>query len=223
MVDIKDNTVPATNQVIHSSKVMTLGKEDAKIRILIVGNSITRHGPKEDIGWTFDHGMAASVPEKDYVHLLYGMLVKSGYDVLVRVRQGAVWEREFSSPSTVEEEFREDRAFNADVVVFRLGENIPVGMQKGTKVALEKFIEYICPKTGQAVFTTCFWKNPLVDDAIRQVAKERNEQCVEINCERDDQMALGLFWHKGVAMHPGDKGMQMIADRIFPAVEKALK
>ena len=222
MVDIKENTVPSINQVKHSAKVMTLGSKDAKFKILIVGNSITRHGPKEDIGWNLDHGMAASAPEKDYVHLLYNMLTNAGYDVLVRVRQGAVWEREFSSFCTVEEEFIEDKAFNADVVVFRLGENIPVDKQKGTKVALEKFIDYICPK-GKTVYSTCFWKNPVVDGAIRQVAKERNEQCVEINCETDDQMALGLFWHKGVAMHPGDKGMQMIADRIFPAVEKALE
>lgn len=39
-------------------------------RILFCGNSLTRHGPKADIGWTNDWGMAASAPERDYVHLL---------------------------------------------------------------------------------------------------------------------------------------------------------
>jgi len=29
---------------------------------------------------------------------------------------------------------------------------------------------------------------------------------------------LGLFAHKGVAMHPGDKGMEMIAEKIAQAV-----
>lgn len=218
MIDIKDNTVPATDQTINSSDLLVLGKDSAKIKILIVGNSITRHGPKEQIGWSFDHGMAASVPEKDYVHLLYNMITSAGYEVCMRVRQGATWELRFSEPNAVENEFALDRAFNADVVLFRLGENIPVKMQKGTKVALEKFIDYICPPNKKTVFTTCFWENPVVDDAIRQVAKERGEQCVEIGCESDEQMALGQFWHKGVAMHPNDNGMQMIADRVFKAI-----
>ena len=31
------------------------------------------------------------------------------------------------------------------------------------------------------------------------------------------------FWHKGVEGHPGDLGMQMIADKIWEAVEKIIR
>ncbi len=39
-------------------------------RILFLGNSITKHGPKADIGWTGNWGMAASAEDKDYVNLV---------------------------------------------------------------------------------------------------------------------------------------------------------
>jgi hypothetical protein len=32
--------------------------------------------------------------------------------------------------------------------------------------------------------------------------------------------ADGLFEHKGVAMHPGDKGMEAIAERIFSVMQR---
>ncbi|MEI6540199.1 MAG: hypothetical protein WCO86_11845, partial [Planctomycetota bacterium] len=39
-------------------------------RILVLGNSLTLHGPKAEIGWAGNWGMAASAQDKDYVHLL---------------------------------------------------------------------------------------------------------------------------------------------------------
>ena len=66
--------------------------------------------------------------------------------------------------------------------------------------------------------TTCFWKNEIVDDGIRDLAAMRGEPCVDIVCTAEDQMALEPFDHKGVAMHPGDRGMEMIAEKIAQAV-----
>ena len=43
-------------------------------KILIIGNSISRHHVKPSIGWTSHWGMAASAREKDYVHILISEL-----------------------------------------------------------------------------------------------------------------------------------------------------
>ena len=51
------NTVKGENQV--SQHVTFEGNLDGSPRIMFVGNSVTRHATKEDIGWYGDWGMAA--------------------------------------------------------------------------------------------------------------------------------------------------------------------
>lgn len=217
MVDIKNNTVKADHQMANaSSTVSYLGDPNAPLKVLVIGNSITRHGPKAEIGWNCDWGMAASAPEKDYVHRLYAKLCEAGRNAYFMIRQGSNWEIAYDKPDILDG-FTAERAFAADIVVYRLGENVKKEMKPRFREKLEALIRYICP-TGRVIFTTCFWKNEIVDDAIRDLAAKRGEPCVDISCTADTQTAIGLFEHKGVAMHPGDAGMEMIASRIAEAI-----
>ena len=222
MIDIKNNTVDASNQMVNVSSIVSyMGKKDAALKILVVGNSITRHGPKPDIGWPRDWGMAASAPEKDYVHLLYAKLCAAGVNPYMMIRQASGWEIGYLGEGILDK-FNDERAFDADIVVYRLGENVKKDMKHAFREKIEAFIGHICPR-GKVVFTTCFWKNEIVDDGIRDLAAVRGEQCVDIVCTAEDQLALEPFEHKGVAMHPGDKGMEMIADRVAAAVLAEVK
>ena len=160
-MDYKKNNVSACNQMINSSELSFLGNKNAKVRILIVGNSITRHGPKEDIGWAGDWGMAASAPEKDYVHRLYAKLTGNGCDVYMRIRQASFWERNYRD-DILKEYYTQDRDFEADIVIFRLGENVQEEDTPYFKEAIEKFIRFICPKRGKTIFTTNARNGPLL-------------------------------------------------------------
>ena len=221
MVDIKNNTVDATNQMVNVSSIVSyMGDKNAPLKILVVGNSITRHGPKPEIGWERDWGMAASTPEKDYVHLLYAKLCAAGVNPYMMIRQASGWEIGFLNENILDK-FAEERAFDADIVVYRLGENVKKDTKYAFREKLEAFINHICPR-GKVVFTTNFWENEIVDDAIRDLAAKRGEVCVDICCEGEEQTAIGLFEHKGVAMHPGDKGMEMIAERVAGAILEML-
>ena len=116
------------------------------------------------------------------------------------------------------------RAFAPDLLIFRLGENIKTPTDEGGRARLEKafsdLVSYINPR--RVLFTTCFWKHGILDEAIRELARKMGMPLVELSDlgEDDAYMAVGLFAHGGVAHHPGDLGMATIAERIYGAMEE---
>lgn len=213
---IKQNTVPAENQMANSSEVSFLGNKDAKMRILVVGNSITRHGPCEEIGWYGDWGMAASTSEKDFVHRLYAKIKDGGKDAYMCIRQCAFWERNYLLDNILNN-YNDEKKFNAGVIIFRLGENVEEKNKPFFEESAGKFIGYLKGAKTKVIFTTCFWKNKVVDDAIRDISNKNNYSCIELGDLGDDSemRATGQFEHSGVAAHPSDKGMENIAERIY--------
>lgn len=91
------------------------------------------------------------------------------------------------------------------------------------EIALENLISYICVKNAKVVFLTCFWVLPEVDGAIERVAIKRGDTFIQANFATDESnMAIGKFEHAGVACHPGDEGMEKIADVIYHAIQKII-
>ena len=89
----QENIVPAENQ---NSGCYFEVKDGDGLRVLFVGNSITKHGIKPDIGWNRDCGMAASSVEKDYVHILSARIAREQPDAAIRILQVGEYERNFS-------------------------------------------------------------------------------------------------------------------------------
>ena len=210
-------SVSAKNQVIESDLVSFIGNSNAKYRVLVLGNSITRHGPKADIGWVGDWGMAASSADNDFVHRLFGMLTESGKDVYMRIRQGAHWECNFNKEDCLPA-FEADRDFDPDLIVFRLGDNVKLSDTPYFKDALIKFISFLKKDNTKFVFTTCFYNSSERNDVLADVAEMFDSPCVDIICRDKKYTAEGLFEHTGVAGHPGDLGMEMIATKIFDQI-----
>ena len=208
------NTVPAEHQMAGTDEVSFLGEREAPLKILVLGNSITRHAPSEAIGWHGDWGMAASAPQKDYVHRLFAMLKESGAEPYMMVRQASHWERHFREADCLSA-YEDERAFGADIVIFRLGENVGRTSSEEFRDAILRLLGFVMPVGARAVLTTCFWKNDIRDRAIREAAEALGSPCADIGCTDEALMALGAFSHRGVAAHPGDEGMAMIAEKIF--------
>ena len=217
--DIFENTVSAVGQLKDTEYVTYHLKENAKLRVLFVGNSITRHGIKEEIGWTRDCGMAASCLEKDYVRLVVKGLEKKYGPVSYCIAQAVVWEYAFNRDEEVLAQFAGVREFDADIIILRIGENSDMELLKTEDYYkhfdfMAKF--FFTPKSKKIV-TSLFWRYEPIDLPIEKVAKDNGYIYVPIDCfgERDDCKALTEFWHGGVAKHPNDKGMRAIADAVL--------
>lgn len=221
---IKKNTVSAENQLKVAESVFTYNQNGKGKRIMFVGNSITLHDINESLGWFNYCGMAASCLENDYVHRIMANVLEKDEDACFCICQAATWERTYMDGLTAIENYKAARDFEADIIIMRIIENCRVSEydEKGFLSQYGEFISYL-NKSGKAkiILTTGFWKHP-GDKEIEATAKALGCPCIYLGDlgDDDEMMAKGLFEHKGVAMHPGDKGMENIASRIWAELQK---
>ena len=197
-------------------------------KILFVGNSITSHGPKADIDWHGNWGMAATSPDKDYVHLVTKALAsKQGATLTIMVKNVADFERNHVGYD-IAGKFADAAAFKADLIVLCIGENVPA---LKTPEAQTKYQERVTellktlkssPK-ATVIVRSSFWANAAKDSAMRQACEAVGGTFVDISAlakdERNYARSERPYKHAGVANHPGDRGMAAIAEEIVKAVK----
>lgn len=220
---IKKNTVDSKNQLSDSKFVSFINTKGTGNRIIFVGNSITLHGIAPTIGWHNHCGMAASKKENDYVHLLMDNINEIIPDSRFCICQVSEWERNYKNGQSKHFHFENAREFNADIIITRFVENCPTDNfdSKVFKKEFDSLINFLNKsQKAKIILTTGFWKHP-GDNAIIEYAKENNLPCVYLGDlgEQDKMKAIGLFEHNGVANHPGDLGMENIANRIFNEIK----
>jgi hypothetical protein len=204
------------------------GEVPAGRRIVFLGNSITLHGPKADIGWTDNWGMAASAVEKDYVHLLLQRFTAAagGKAPEALIRNIADFEREYDS-YPIEDRLTEVAGFRADTVILCIGENVPKlatqAEQERFKGAVQQLLALVKGEGSLALYVrSSFWPDGVKDGILKQVCLELGGTFVEISRlaaeEKNYARSERTFAHDGVAAHPGDAGMAAIAEAIWTAV-----
>jgi hypothetical protein len=162
--DLQANPVPAIGQNAKDQKAFDPAKKGP--RVLFAGNSITLHGPRPQIGWTNNWGMAASARDKDYVHLLQKKIAAVRPDAQCCLLQVAnTFERAF---------FKKDWSCERD---FR----------------------------------------PKLDAEKESVAKKRGDVFVNMEDIRVRRDSHGRF------NHPGDLGMNLIAERFWQHIEQRVR
>ena len=165
--------------------------------------------------------MAASSIDKDYVHLTVSALEKRFGKVEFCIAQISAWEGDLDNSALLAERFSAARDFCADIVIVRVGENIKTYDNATLADRFESMTRFFAVKPDcRIIMTDLFWRKTDIDNAIAVAAARVGATWVSIGDlgEIDEMKALGEYENRGVALHPSDRGMAAIAERILEAI-----
>ncbi|MFO1483378.1 MAG: SGNH/GDSL hydrolase family protein [Verrucomicrobiaceae bacterium] len=196
-------------------------------KVLFLGNSITKHGPKKDIDWSGNWGMAASAEAKDYVHVFTKALTERQGDAPeILVKNIADFERAHQGYDFATK-LKEAIDFNADLIVLAIGENVPGLKTAEEKTQLQADVTALLKslqgtRKPTILVRSCFWANVAKDEALRGACDAVGGVYVDLSALSADKSLYGRaereFKNAGVANHPGDKGMAAIAEALMKAL-----
>jgi len=192
-------------------------------KVLIVGNSIVEHDPAPSIGWTGNWGMAASVRDSDFVHILTRKIQAVNNNCLVKFVNIAEFERNYTTYNL--NKLKIFRAFKPDMIIIKISENVndSTSNENNFLGSYKKLLQYLDPNGKSVkVIVDGFWIKPNVNKIVKQVAIDGKYDFISITELSYDvsNTAKGKFAHAGVAAHPSDKGMRLIAERIWDTIKK---
>ena len=195
----------------------------------IFGNSITCHGPLEGTAWQQTAGMAASAPEKDWVHLIIKMLQeRTQRKFPTEVSNAAdIFERNFRafSPEKFADAFQ---AISADIILFQLGDNAHFFESDDKEVFVRSYTNFINAFRREdrlLLMTSPFYPYRRQEEATREVALNTGIFYANIaHLQLLDQRNLAIDqyqYHEFIEQHPSDRGMQGIAESVFAVLYPA--
>ena len=214
------------------SKAFTDSVSDVSFDFLAIGNSITRHGITSF--WWGYWGMAASDSAHDYYHIVVDRLRnKRAEDINTAIVSGYTWELQGHDRDEAWEIIDPYLTHGIDLITVQLSENASNLTTFETDFrSLLQHIREICGSGTQIIVIDDFW-NDEKSRIKKEVANELKVDFVDLSDIRgksEYQAGMGtkvmgddgqkhVIEHNGVASHPGDKGMEVIAKRVLDFVE----
>jgi alpha-L-arabinofuranosidase len=224
ITDLNNYTVAPSRltclEIEYNLKTTAPGKVFKKV--LIIGNSITQHGPQADLGWKNSCGMAATREDKDYAHLLYQNVCRTQPNLKPELQLAYLGsERTMSG-------YEHLIPCQADLIIVELGDNY-AGKANAQELLLpyEKMLAGLKKGHTSRVYCLSTWGKPQLNTWIKKAAENQGAGYVDISHlfanPANRAVSEGHFKHDGVNWHPGDRGMQAIADILWKAIKSQYK
>jgi len=210
--------------------LVSLDWDQNRFNYLAVGNSITLHGYADY--WWNEIGMAASKAEKDYFHLVTKELERRYGSVFAHAFNFATWEVLATDRAETLELLNGCLSDKINLITVQLGENVSDIATYETDFAhMLHHIQRACPR-AQILVIGDFWFREERDEMKERAANACRVPYISLKSAMNDnscKAGLGttvfgtngeahVIEHAGVAAHPGDKGMQYIADSVIKSL-----
>jgi len=200
-------------------------------KVVILGNSITLHGAAPQLGWDGNWGMAASSEDKDFAHILKSRFTEAngGQAPVMLIDNVSTFERTFDKMDIKSiASIQKTLEMKPDVFILGIGENTPdQETEEGRRLFLAKVTEMLTLIRDEChpliVVRSTFWPREWLDNLLRQACESVGGVYVDIRgLSKEENFARSEreFKNGGVAVHPGDRGMQAIADAIWNAISR---
>ncbi|MGL5846238.1 MAG: SGNH/GDSL hydrolase family protein [Aeromonas veronii] len=187
--------------------------------IFFIGNSITAYGLSPDIGWYGNWGMAASSEDNDFVHKTVEKLKNPRFQV---INLGEFEYRYSAMDLSFLRPYKNAKPF---VLVYQAGENVDPNKIDELKYTehVQSLIKYINPK--HVIIISEFWPDPHKFQTMLAFTKANGYSYVDISKVMfiDGATAKGKYKNDAVALHPSDKGMELISDELLKTIQPIFK
>ncbi|MDB4924280.1 SGNH/GDSL hydrolase family protein [Mucilaginibacter sp.] len=190
--------------------------------VLVLGNSITYAPANPSIGWNGSWGMAASVADSDYVHLLTARFKSMNKANELTAKNIAEFEISFDTYD-FDLNLKSYRDVKPDIIIIRIGENVTRNADsvlfEKKYVALINYFTVANPKV-KILAVGSVWPER---DMANKVMSKYSTFISLVYLQNDlSNFSFGLFPDPSIESHPSDKGMRNISDQIWTAVQKML-
>ena len=197
--------------VVYSIALVGCASSGTSSKLLVMGNSITSHGPDPSIGWYGSWGMAAASEETDFSHITASALQRP-----LTIRGLNIESDPQGSLEQINSLVNQVDATTA--VILQFGDDVP----SDGVVAFGSAYDQLTGVLGKASALVCvstFWVKPDVDQVILRACQAHHGQYVFIGDIYTDPANTDLqtiqFWDPQVNAHPRQWGHAHIAGRIL--------
>ena len=218
--------------------------EEGPLKILVIGNSITQHSPNASLGWYGNWGMAATSPDKDYIHLLRAKVQEANDNVELYGVNISEFEKYFYDLDLAGGNYARYADYDADIIISTIGANVKNGANEGddsfendytfTKEKYKAILDYFNPDGDAQIIVGNMPLTSAENEAVlSEAADAYGYPYVDMSDLTDAQYkgqadalkeAFGVdAINQGVLNHPGDAGMAAIADELWTVLESYVK
>lgn len=197
------------------------------LKVVCLGNSITKRDYLPDIEWYSDWGMAASKEENDYCHVLQSKLRQYNSESYVIPFSIVPFER---NPECNIDSLLSNVCDNADIIIIRIGENVQNVESFNNNI--QRLIDKCKSYTPHILISGCFWQNGDKEKVLINAASDNKLRFIPLSWIAEMRNAYpqkgdSIYNTEGkkyaitkefIITHPNDEGMKSIANSIFNAI-----